>query len=254
MSAPNQIDKYEKESFAGPVGDKRKAFDVYFRGEGPPVIIMQELPGIGQEALAFADKLAAAGFQVWMPHWFGPIGRTSFGGNVVRVLCMQREFQLLAKNKSSAIVDWMRELCAYVARVTKHPRVGVVGMCLSGNFALTLIAEENVYAAIAAQPSMPLDKTAVHMSPEEITAVRAAAEAKGPALAYRLKGDTICTGERFDALQRAFNTDGKIRVILNVLEGGGHSVFTLNYSDAPNSPTANALAETIAHFRERLSP
>ncbi|MBI1187518.1 MAG: dienelactone hydrolase [Alphaproteobacteria bacterium] len=251
---PTPISAYTKERFAAPIGGGAKAFDVYHRGAGAPVVIMQELPGIGQEALAFADRLVDAGFEVWMPHWFGPIGRISLGGNVVRVLCMQREFQIFSKNQSSAVVDWMRALVAHVSAQRGGAKVGVVGMCLSGNFALTLIAEESVHAAVGAQPSLPVDKTSVHMSGDEIAAVRAACETKGPARAYRFSGDTICSGERFEALERTFNEDGRVRVILDVLEGKGHSVFTVHYDDAPASLTRKALDETIAYFRERLAP
>jgi len=52
---------------------------------GAPVVLIQELPGIGVETLRLADELVAAGFPVVTPHLFGPIGRTQMLRNLVRV-------------------------------------------------------------------------------------------------------------------------------------------------------------------------
>ena len=247
------IQGFARLAFTAPISGKAATFDVYTVGAGPPVIIMQELPGIGETTITFAKRLAEAGFEVWLPHWFGPLGRTS-PLNMVRMLCMRREFQVFAKRQSSAITDWMRALCKHVAQTRSVQRVGVVGMCLSGNFAMTLIAEENVWAAVASQPSLPgRDMSALHMSDAEIAASRAALDAKGPMRAYRFRDDKLCTSAKFEAIDEAFN-DGKVRVITKVLPGEGHSVFTGHYDDAPGSPTADAYGEIRDYFRSRLRP
>ena len=41
------------------------------------MVLLQELPGIGQETLSLGDQLVNAGFEVVMPHLFGPLGKTS---------------------------------------------------------------------------------------------------------------------------------------------------------------------------------
>ncbi|MFT3726915.1 MAG: dienelactone hydrolase family protein [Terricaulis sp.] len=244
---------FTKTAFTAPVADTATTFDVYTIGAGPPVIIMQEMPGIGQTTIAFAKRLVDAGFEVWLPHWFGPLGKTS-ALNLVRMLCMRREFQLFSKHRSSAVADWMRALCKHIAQTRNAERVGVVGMCLSGNFAMTLIAEENVWAAVASQPSLPArDMGALHMSEAEIAASRAALDRKGSMRAYRFAGDPLCTGAKFDAIDRAFN-DGKVRVVTNVLPGEGHSVLTGHYDNTPGSPTAKAYAEVRDYFTAQLKP
>src|SRR5258706_13393193 len=123
------MDGFTREAFTAPISGHPTCFDVYRIGAGAPVIMMQEMPGIGREAIAFCKRLADAGFEVWAPHWFGPLGATS-PFNLVRMLCMRREFQVFAKNQSSAIVDWMRALCRHVAEVRKVGGVGLIGMCL----------------------------------------------------------------------------------------------------------------------------
>ncbi len=245
------MDGFNKQVFTAPIAGRSTSFDIHTIGHGPPVILMQEMPGIGQSVIAFCRRLADAGFEVWAPHFFGPLGETS-ALNLVRMLCMRREFQVFSKNRSSAIVDWMRALCRHVAEARSVERVGVIGMCLSGNFAMTLIAEPNVWAAVASQPSLPIGSAgALHMSPAEIAATRAALDAKGSMRAYRFEGDPLCTAARFEAIDGAFN-DGAVRVVTNVLPGKGHSVFTRHYRDAPDSPTTEALSEVTSYLRERL--
>ncbi|UPT61293.1 MAG: dienelactone hydrolase family protein [Hyphomonadaceae bacterium JAD_PAG50586_4] len=245
------MDGFAKTIFTAPVSGKPKTYDIYRIGAGPPVILMQELPGIGEEVIALCHRLADAGFEVWAPHWFGPLGRTD-AGNLGRVLCMRREFQIFAKRKSSAIVDWMRALCVHVAEMTGYGRVGVIGMCLSGNFALTLIAEANVWAAVASQPSLAIRaRGSLHMSDEEIAASRSALDAKGAMHAYRFEDDGFCTGERFAAIDAAFNDDA-VRVVNHVIAGRGHAVLSRHYDDTPGSPTEAAMREVIAYLRQQL--
>ena len=63
--------------------------DVYRRGRGAPIIIIQELPGIGPETMRLADEFVEHGFEVILPHLFGPLEKVSIGGNLVRVFCMR---------------------------------------------------------------------------------------------------------------------------------------------------------------------
>ena len=85
-----QIADYEKIIFEAQAGDGTAiSQDIYRRGSGAPVVLLQELPGIGQETLSLADKLVSAGYQVVMPHLFGPLGKTSIGGNLIRVMCLR---------------------------------------------------------------------------------------------------------------------------------------------------------------------
>ena len=111
------IAQYAKSDFTSKIGDGRSVtHDVYTRGDGPPVVVIQELPGIGIETLQLADRLAAAGFRVALPHLFGPLEKTRMLGNLARVFCMRREFHLFKANQSSPIVDWLKALCRHVDR------------------------------------------------------------------------------------------------------------------------------------------
>ena len=147
--------------------------DVYRRGRGAPIIIIQELPGIGPETMRLADEFVEHGFEVILPHLFGPLEKVSISGNLMRVFCMRKEFSLFEANGSSPIVDWLKALCRDVKTRTQTRGVGVIGMCLTGNFAISLMSDESVLAAVSSQPSMPLLKpTKLHMSAAEIGTIR----------------------------------------------------------------------------------
>ncbi|MGF1454916.1 MAG: dienelactone hydrolase family protein [Alphaproteobacteria bacterium] len=254
MTEPTPIDAYERFAFTAPLskGGNYTA-PVYRRGAGPAVMVMQELPGIGREALAFADRLVDAGYQVVLPHWFGPIGRTSMLGNTVRLLCMRRVFSLFAKDHSSPVIGWLMALCRRLKDESGYPGVGVVGMCLSGNFALSLLADDSVLAAVASQPSLPIGgHDALHMAPEDVAAIRTRLDTIGPAQAYRFAEDPLCRAAKYEAFDAAFNTDGAERLTLTTLPGPGHSVFTLHFVDEAGHPTHAALQSVLGYFGRRL--
>jgi dienelactone hydrolase len=102
------------------------------------------------------------------------------------------------------VVEWLRALCQDIRERRRVEGVGVIGMCLTGNFAITLIADDSVLAAVASQPSLPpLPQQDLHMSPAEIRASRDALTTKGPMLAFRFEGDSVCTAKKFAAIDRA---------------------------------------------------
>lgn len=251
---PTQIDQYQKFTFTATV---RKGYrithDVYTRGSGKLLVLIQELPGIGQETLALADKFVARGYQVIMPHLFGPIGSTHMITNFLRVMCMQKEFRVFAANRSSPVVDWLKALCRQVKEEHGAKGVATIGMCLTGNFAISLMVDDAVLAGFASQPSLPLlNQGAIPMSEEEIEAVKIRLDEVGPMHCGRIAEDIYCTAKRFEALDRAFNTDEKERIIFHTLPGKGHSILTLDFVDEAGHPTRRALEEVMDYFDHML--
>ncbi|MEM7098482.1 MAG: dienelactone hydrolase family protein [Pseudomonadota bacterium] len=234
-------------------------FDVYTRqpdsadGPQPTVVIIQELPGIGPETISLADTFVEQGFSVVLPHLFGPLGKISLLGNMGRVICMRKEFRLLEKNASSPVVDWLKALCRHLLDSEQASGVGVIGMCLTGNFAISMMADEAVLAGVASQPSMPFfDQDALHMSDAEVQAAKARLDEHGPMLALRFEGDPLCTAKKFKAIDGAFN-DGAERIKLVELPGKGHSVLTLDLIKA-GAPGQDALNQVLGYFNDKLMP
>ncbi len=247
------LSNWDKSVFSTDAVDgKPLAHDVYAKGHGPVVLIIQELPGIGVETKRLADDLISAGFFVVLPHLFGPIGKLSFAGNIARVFCMRREFALFAKNRTSPVVNWLRALGAELKAENNVEGIGVIGMCLTGNFAISMMADDSVLAGVASQPSLPFfANKALHMSPQNITDIRAGLEEKGAMLAFRFQGDTLCSHAKFEALDVAFNDD-KERIKLREIEGKKHSLLTMHFINEEGSPTREALAEVMGYFHEKL--
>ena len=233
------LDGFGRFDFSGPLAaGESVSHPVYVLGEGPPIVIWQELPGIGVSTADLARKIAAEGYRVYLPHMFGPLGKFQLGRNLLRLFCMRREFHLFAAGKSSPIVNWMAALCREVSARNNGQKVGTLGMCLTGGFALTLMADDAVLGGVAAQPSLPMFKQgALHMSEAEIAAAKAGMAAKGGAMAMRYQGDMLCKSAKTDAITTAFGD----LVTVHQLDGKKHATLTDHWSD-------EAWAHMIGYF------
>ncbi len=247
------LEGFDSRAFSAPIGTgDAVTHDVYSKGDASRcVVIIQELPGIGPETISLANTFVERGFRAVLPHLFGPLGRVSMLGNTARVFCMRKEFKLFSANESSPVVDWLKALCQDLRAAHGAEAVGVIGMCLTGNFAISLMADDSVLAGVASQPSMPLFKQdALHMTDAEADAARARLDEHGPMMALRFTEDPLCTGRKFKAISERFNDD-KERVRLVELPGKGHSVLTLDLIQG-GEPAAQVLEDVLAYFTDKL--
>jgi dienelactone hydrolase len=243
---------------------------VYVAGRGPAVIVMTEMPGISPQVARFARWVRDAGFTVYMPSLFGRDGAVpgaDEGAATFQRACMSAEFRAVAANASSPVTQWLRAL----ARLSHHecggPGVGAIGMCFTGNFALTMMLEPAMLAPVLSQPSLPLREPAgLEIAPEEIAAVRERLERDDlTVLAYRFKGDKICRAERFAAYASALGDRFVGRELPDEAAGSDvspffarhvpypHSVVTQHLIDEAGQPTIAARDEILAFFRARLA-
>lgn len=237
---------------------------VFVSGDGPAVLVMAEMPGIHPLVSKFARRVRDAGFTVWMPHLFGDPGApisTIRGAGVMLRACISREFRAFAADRSSPVIDWLRALAAHAHPLCGGRGVGAIGMCFTGNFALSMMVEPAVRAPVLSQPSLPLlQKDGLHIAPDELARVRERLEREDlTVLAYRFEGDPFCRAERFAAYERALGDRFVGRVLPDSAanpEGARrmrpHSVVTLHLIDREGEPTRQALDEILAFFAERL--
>src|SRR5262249_50453067 len=147
---------------------------VYVAGSGPAVIVMSEMPGIGPQVARFARWVRDAGFTVYMPSLFGRDGAVPGAEEGVAVLeraCVSAEFRALASNQTSPVTHWLRALARMAHRECGRSGVGAIGMCFTGNFALTMMLEPSLLAAVLSQPSLPLnDPGGLQIAPQDIKA------------------------------------------------------------------------------------
>lgn len=253
--------QYEKFAF----DDGRWTRNVYKRGSGPAVIVIHEMPGLHPLVIRFADRVAAAGMTVYCPHLFGEPGRpashplgalTMLGG-----ICIRREFNVWAADKSSPIVEWLKALSRKAHAECGGKGVGAVGMCFTGGFALAMMTEPSVVAPVLSQPSLPLGASkpqraaGIGASPAEVSCARKRFNEEGLSMiGLRFYGDPFVPDARFDTYRREFG-DKFEAIEIDPKDGapGGlkhpHSVLTINLAE--DGPTKEAERRVLAFFRER---
>jgi dienelactone hydrolase len=242
---------------------------VHVAGDGPAVIVMAEMPGISPHVARFARWVREAGFTVYMPSLFGRDGavpRVEQGAEVFRRACMSAEFRAFAANGSSPVTQWLRSLARLAHEECDGPGVGAIGMCFTGNFALSMMLEPAMLAPVLSQPSLPLDDPGgVELDEDELAAVRERLEREDlTVMAYRFEGDRFCQAQRFAAYREALGE----RFVGHVLPDSAahpepppffkdvvaspHSVVTAHLIDEQGQPTRDARDEILVFFARRL--
>jgi dienelactone hydrolase len=220
------IDRFDERSFSH-IGIER---EVYSLGKGPDVVILHEIFGLDSQALELGVALSEE-FRVHLPLMFGKPGAKGVG---VLGACIRREIFLLATWRTSPIVEWLKALCRDVRDRSKSQGVGVIGMCVSGGFALTLVADDSVLAPVVAQASLPfLHRYSLGMSPEDAAAVAERTRNLGGkcVLALRYKRDWIAPGSKIETIRRLIG-EGALHYV--EIDGSEHSTLT----SRPRSPVA----------------
>ena len=206
-----------------------RSHPVYHKGDGPAVVVLHESPGLTPEVVALGEHLVAAGLAVALPHLFGPAGRPPRPGEALAVLsrlCVSREFALFTTGVTTPLAGWLRDLSRRLHERHGGPGVGVVGMCVTGGFALAAMPDPSVVAPVLAQPAIPVPLTGsraadVGVSDADLRRVTARAHDGCPLLGVRYRGDRS-TGTRFETLRRALGP----AFIAVELPGSGHATLT----------------------------
>ena len=242
---------------------------VHVAGSGPAVIVMAEMPGISPHVARFSRWVRDAGFTVYMPSLFGRDGAVpnlEEGTEIFRRACVSAEFRAFAANESSPVTVWLRALARLAHEECGGPGVGAIGMCFTGNFALTMMLEPALLAPVLSQPSLPLnDPAGMAIAPDEIAAVRQRLDRDDlTVLAYRFEGDRFCTAQRFAAYAEALGDRFVARVLPDSAANTElppffksavptpHSVVTAHLIDEEGQPTIAARDEILAFFAQRL--
>jgi dienelactone hydrolase len=261
-SVSNLLAGYERFAFT----DGRWTRNVYRKGSGPAVIVMHEMPNLHPQVVRFADHVAAAGMTVYLPSLFGRDGRVPSKpyliGQMIKAICVRREFNVWANGRSSPIVDWLRALARIAHAECGGRGVGAVGMCFTGGFALAMMTEPAVVAPVLSQPSLPLGKKGrgmIDCSAAEIACAKARFEKEDLSmLGLRFTSDKLVPDERFAMLKKTFgdrfeavelaDDDANTEATIDP-----HSVLTLHLIDEPGSVTKSVEETVIAFFKERTA-
>ncbi len=250
---------------------------VYYTGgrQHPALLVLPEIAGFSPGLLLLVERLARARFQVYVPWLFGPFGRRAPVRNALR-LCVSREFAHLREGVSAPIASWLRALASHVSDHNNGGRIGAIGMCLTGAFAIPLVIDPTVAAAVAAQPSAPLSflhaafglRTnerrlgALNISDADIADARSRlSSGEAQMLTMRCRADRICPRDKIERLQREFPIGLDVREYgqpddRNRLGDRPHATLTKEYrleTDVPpEHHSRQAFADLIAFFDRHL--
>ncbi|HEX4905467.1 MAG TPA: dienelactone hydrolase family protein [Acidimicrobiales bacterium] len=236
-----------------------KTRDVYRMGTGPAVIVIHEVPGITPAVADFGRKVAAIGCTAVLPSLFGepgkPMGMPYALQSMVKC-CISNEFATFALNKSSPITVYLRALARAEHERCGGPGVGVVGMCMTGNFALAMMVDDAVLAPVLSQPSLPFSmgaarKAALSLSDDELARVKERAAAGTCVLGLRFTGDKLVPAERFETLRRELG-DAFVAVEIDSSAGNAKGHPTNAHSVLTEHLDQDALDQVLELFRTRL--
>lgn len=234
-----------------------KTRTVYQKGTGPHVVILPEVPGLHEQVFSLGERLTDCGYTVHLLSLFGKDGepfRYRDAPSCLLKACIQKEFAVLASQRSSPIANWVRSYCASVHQHTKKG-IALIGMCLTGNFALSMLAEPWMLAPVLCQPSLPLfPRSALHVDTKTLE------DSSQKILAMRFSHDVLCPKQRFTSLQKKL---GKRIELIEIDSSIGnphkispiaHSVLTKDFVDQDGHPTQVALQKTIEFLNKQLKP
>jgi len=266
MADDDSLSGYDRFDFTDPAG--RWTRPVFRRGAGPAVIVIHEMPGMHPLVTRFADRVAAAGMTVFCPSLFGRPGSPVTSGyalaTMLKAICISREFDVWATDRSSPIVDWLRALASFAHGACGGKGVGAVGMCFTGGFALAMMTEPAMVAPVLSQPSLPLAAgsrrraAGIDASPAEIACAKRRFEEEDLSMiGLRFLGDPFVPDARFVSLKNAFGERFEA-IEIDPKDGkpdprmAPHSVLTLHLDDQdPDGQTKKAEERVIAFFKQR---
>ena len=224
------------------------------------ILLMHEFPGISSNLVRFAEDLAED-FRIVVPSIVGRDGSPNFLGSLAQ-LCIRREVAALRTGKTSAAIPWLRELLD--VHVSRGRPCGVIGMCMTGGFALALALQPSVRAAVMAQPALPI----AHLG--NLPLPRAAARAADLGLSRDTKTllrrrlaeepDSVCVrGYRFR--DDKLSPPAKLEATRDLLGDSAMKVVTLSEPHPTEHSTLTgdnrnraAVLEVKAFLGERLAP
>ena len=161
---------------------------------------------------------------------------------------------------------WLRALAKKAHAECGGPGVGAVGMCFTGNFALSMMLEAPTLAPVVCQPSLPLeDPAGIGVPYPELNAIRRRLDEEDlTVLGLRFAGDRWCTAQRFAAYSKVLGDRFVARVVPDAaanpepppffkhVVASPHSVLTAHLIDAAGEPTRAARDEVLRFLRSRL--
>lgn len=237
--------------------------------DGKPVILLHEIPSITPEVMYLARVIAASGFRVYLPSFMGRPGRNPGiwdQTGALWKLCVNEAIGGLRRGEHTrpAAVG-LRALAREISDDHGGAGVGIVGLCMTGGFALATATEPVIRASVACEPSLPISlpltaQDGIDISPDD-QKILAARMASGDlaAMLYRFQGDKISPCKRLGRCGELFGAGFASRCLPDAAADPArkgfpphHCVVTNHLVEAQGSLTLAARDEILAFLKWRL--
>ncbi len=166
-------------------------------------------------------------------------------------MCIASEFGGLARGRTAPIADWLRGLARRESELAGGARVGVIGMCFSGGFALATAVDPVVAAAVMSQPSLPfIFVTDVGVSTEDIDRLKDRIGDGGCLRVLRYQADWKSPRSRYDRIICEFPAIERAEI--PTTDRGRHSVLRDGVCAPQGSDLSVALEGTLDFLDRHL--
>jgi hypothetical protein len=250
MTASIQLDDFDIAAMS--FRDRRRDVLVA-KARGRPVIVMHELFGLSPKVVDFARLLIDAGFKVHLPVLFGATDPADT--QWLRAMpCVAFEFRVLTNNGPGPWADWIRDLASFAYTQNAPDKgVGVIGLCLTGNLALSAALNPHVTAPVMSEPALPFFRAGgLHVSPDELSAVKMRVAGEGLVIrGYRFARDRLCKPARFEELASTLGA-GFEGTCIPTDDERLHSVFTEHLRDDHGNFRHGELSTLISYLQARI--
>jgi dienelactone hydrolase len=241
----------------GSVVDGRQVTRDVFRAPrtGPPVVVLHEAFGLTRFTVGVAKSIQEAGLTPVLPVLVGPplptLGQSLRG---FARICVMREFGAWARNEATPIATWLRALARHERDEAGGTRVGVIGMCFSGGYALAMALDDAVAATVSSQPAIPFaipgKRRNLGVNRDDLGLLRERTDDGARVRTLRFQRDPISPGVRCDELMKQLPKATPVEIpTLNPLN---HSVLSMAVGKPKDSELGNALEDTVTFLKRWL--
>jgi dienelactone hydrolase len=254
--APRATDGYEPAWFSADVGGVAVGHWVYRGGRaGPAVIVVHEANGLTRRTVGVARRIQAGGMTPILPLLAGEVMAGAVGRlRAFAQVCVKREFGALANGEATPTAAWLRSLAQHESTESGGLGVGVIGMCLSGGYALAMAIDPSVKAVVSSQPAFPVAlgsrRRQFGVNPGDLAALQANTDDGRCVRTLRYQRDFISPRARHEAIHGALPNE--TRVEIRTWNPFDHPVLSDAVEAAPDTPLGRALTDSVAFLRAHL--